>query len=633
MTVVPASIYKFGEFELDPSRFELRRDDRPLKLERIPLELLILLLEKEGQVASRQEIIERLWGKDVFVDTEHGINTAIRKIRAALREDVERPRFIQTVSGKGYRFVPEVTKAHGNGTATVATERITPLTAVVSPPNAERIPAKISERPGLMWIGLAIGLLLLAGMLLALNVAGIRDRVFARNQIGPIRSIAVLPLANLSGDPRQDYFADGMTDELITALAQNRSLRVVSRTSAMQYKGVNKPLRDVAQALGVDGILEGSVARSGGRVHVNLQLIYAPSDTHVWAESYDRDASAALSLPDELSQTIAIQARTSPPTARPQRYVSPEAHDAYLQGRFHWFMHDNLDKPYFEKAIQLQPDYAAAWSGLGDAYAADAVGGQLPPSQAFAEAETDVRKALALDDSLPEAHNALAAIYLFNKWDWKKAEAESLRSIDLDPNFAEGHHLHSYTLWVQNRDAEALQEQKLSTDLDSLTRPWALGEAYIYSRQFDMAIKDLQASTQFRRDFWTEFRLSEAYEVKGMDREAAEHMEQAFANLNDKKSAAAIRLAFKKKGFRGVSEWMLNGQLQQVGKKYVSPWTLAWDYALLKRKKDTLAALDDAYNQRSPWIIFVQKEPVFDFLHSDERYRALVKKMGLPPAW
>jgi TolB-like protein/tetratricopeptide (TPR) repeat protein len=473
-------------------------------------------------------------------------------------------------------------------------------------------------------------MLLIMGAGLAFNVGGLRDRIFASHRIGPIHSIAVLPLANLSGNSSQDYFADGMTDELITALAQNHSLRVVSRTSVMQYKGVNKPLRDIAQALGVDGILEGSVARSGGRVHVNLQLIYAPTDTHVWAESYDRDASAALSLPDELSQTIATQARIAPSAVRPQRYVNPEAHDAYLQGRFHWFMHDNLDKPYFERAIQLQPDYAAAWSGLGDTYAADAVSGEMSPSPAFAEAETDVRKALALDDSLPEAHNALAAIYLFDKWDWKKAEAESLRSIDLDPNFAEGHHLHSYTLWVQNQDAEALQEQKLSTGLDSLTRPWALGEAYIYSRQFDMAIKDLQASTQFRRDFWIEFNLSEAYEFKGMDREAAEHMAQAFANLNDEKSVAAIRLAFKEKGLRGASEWMLNAESK---KKYVLPWNLAWNYAHLKRKEETLAALDDAYEQRSPWIIFVQQEPVFDFLHSDERYRALVKKIGLPPAY
>jgi TolB-like protein/DNA-binding winged helix-turn-helix (wHTH) protein len=412
---VPGPTYKFGDFDLDPSRFELRRDGLALKIERIPMELLILLVQKDGQLVSRQEIIERLWGKDVFVDTEHGINTAIRKIRSALREDVERPRFIQTVSGKGYRFVRETRNANGNEDGASA-KHLSPPPTLLSPQNGEVNPVKAIEHSGLKWLWLAIGFFALGVTLWAFNLAGLRGRVFARSQTGPIHSIAVLPLTNLSGDPSQDYFADGMTDELITALAQNRSLRVVSRTSAMQYKGVNKPLPDIAHALGVDGILEGSVARSGGRVHINLQLIYAPTDTHFWAESYDRDASAALSLPDELSQTIATQARTAPPAIRSARYVSQEAHDAYLQGRFYWFMQDyDRGKPYFEKAIKLQPDYAAAWSGLGDTYAADGVNGEVLPSQAFAEAETDVRKALALDDSLPEAHNALAAIYLFNK--------------------------------------------------------------------------------------------------------------------------------------------------------------------------------------------------------------------------
>lgn len=624
--------YKFDDFDLDGARFELRRNGKALQVERIPLELLMLLAERKGELVARQEIVDRLWGKDVFVDTDQGINTAIRKVRAALRDDPEKSRYIQTVSGKGYRFIAELQDPDRPARTSAISSQTTVSPSVESKP--QQVPVVRYWR--LVWSLFAVTavMLLIMGAGLAFNVGGLRDRIFASHRIGPIHSIAVLPLANFSGNSSQDYFADGMTDELITALARNHSLRVVSRTSVMQYKGVNKPLHDIAQALGVDGILEGSVARSGGRVHVNLQLIYAPTDTHVWAESYDRDASAALSLPDELSQTIATQARTAPPAIRPARYISPEAHDAYLQGRFYWFVQDyDRGKPYFEKAIELQPDYAAAWSGLGDTYAADAVSGEMSPSPAFAEAETDVRKALALDDSLPEAHNALAAIYLFSKWDWKKAEAESLRSIDLNPNFAEGHHLHSYTLWVQNRDAEALQEQKLSSGLDSLTRPWALGEGYIYSRQFDMAIKDLQTSTQFRRDFWTEFNLSEAYEFKGMDREAAEHMAQAFTNLNDEKSATAIRLAFKEKGFRGVSEWMLNNQLAESKKKYVSPWNLAWNYAHLRRKEETLAALDDAYKQRSPWIIFVQQQPVFDFLHSDERYRALVKKIGLPPAY
>jgi TolB-like protein len=240
----------------------------------------------------------------VFVDTEHGINTAIRKIRTALRDDAERSRFIQTVSGKGYRFVAEL--SNGDARAVRLETRLeTKPPASLTPAQSEPVPAQVHHPAKRLTGGLAAGiaalvLLLIAGVAVGLNIAGLRDRIFARSKVGPIQSLAVLPLVNLSGDSSQNYFADGMTDELITALAQNRSLRVVSRTSAMQYKGVNKPLRDIARALGVDGILEGSVSRSGNRVHINLQLIYAPTDTHLWAQSYDRDTSAVLSLSEEL---------------------------------------------------------------------------------------------------------------------------------------------------------------------------------------------------------------------------------------------------------------------------------------------------------------------------------------------
>ena len=295
---MPLASRKFGEFELDCARYELRRNGRALKIERIPMELLILLAEKDGNIVTRQEIIDRLWGKDVFVDTEHGINTAIRKVRQALRDDPEQPRFVETVTGKGYRFV-----ADRNGGARSADTLVE-----VAP----KIPAPESGSPArkLRWPvpSAAIALCLIAGAVLALEVGGLRKRIFARHEVGPIHSLAVLPLTNLSGDPSQDYYADGMTDEMITALAQNRSLRVVSHTSVMQYKGASRPLREIAQALGVDGILEGSVNRSADHVHVNLQLIYAPTDTHIWAQSYDRDLNGALSLPEELSHTIANEA-------------------------------------------------------------------------------------------------------------------------------------------------------------------------------------------------------------------------------------------------------------------------------------------------------------------------------------
>jgi TolB-like protein/DNA-binding winged helix-turn-helix (wHTH) protein len=435
---VPLSLYEFGEFELDCARFELRRNGRSVKIERIPMDLLILLAEKDGAAVTRREIIERLWGKDVFVDTEHGINTAIRKIRQALKDDPEQPRFVQTVTGKGYRFVAGAK----NGNATLAS----PGEAKSTEP-AEAAPA---ERNSWRLITItAITVCLVAVAVLVLNAIGVGKRIFARNEIGPIRSVAVLPLVNLSGDATQDYFADGMTDELTTALAKNRSLRVVSRTSAMQYKGVSRPLRDIARELGVDGIVEGSVVRSANHVHVTLQLIYAPADTHVWAESYDRDLSGALSLPQKLSQIIANQARVDSAPAKPQRYVSPEAHDAYLQGRYVWSAANYArtrqhtenaiqSRGYFEKAIRLQPDYAAAWSGLADSIWVKGVGGTAPTAEFVEKAEAAACKAVELDDSLPEAHNSMAAVYFFYKWDWNRADAECRRSLELDPNNTEG---------------------------------------------------------------------------------------------------------------------------------------------------------------------------------------------------
>ena len=373
--------------------------------------------------------------------------------------------------------------------------------------------------------------------------------------------------------------------------------------------------------------------RTNDQVHVNLQLIYAPTDTHVWAESYDRSLKGAISLPEEVSQTIAIQAKTPPPTVISRQYVNPEAHDAYLQGRFYWNMIDfPKSKSNFERAVQLQPDYAAAWAGLAETYTTYAVGWLVPPSQAFLKAEECAEKALALDDSLAEAHNALAMIYLFRDWDWRKAEAEAHRAIALDPNFASGHNTLSYVLFAQNRDAEALQEQKLAAELDPLSQ--SLGSAYLLVGQTDAAIDDLKHHAEFVRDFWTQFDLSTAYKLKGEDRKAAEAMEHAFLNKNDGKSAKEIRRMFEKKGIHGVWEWSLNQQLAQVNKKqYVSPWVLAWQYAELGDREHTLMELEAAYREHSGWLLFLQKEPILDFLHNEPRYRKIVKNMGLPPAY
>ena len=621
---MPLPSRKFGEFELDCARYELRRNGRALKLERIPMELLILLAEGDGHVVTRPEIIERLWGKDHAVDSEHGINTAIRKIRTALREDGAQPRFIQTVQGKGYRFVSGARSGHDGATAAPEAEPAAPEPAV--PRNAS---GRWRVAAGL------ISLLPLAVVLFGLNPGGIRGRVLGGSPPARISSLAVLPLANLSGDASQEYFVDGMTDELITMLAKNASLRVVSRTSAMQYKDVRRPLREIARELGVEGIVEGSVERSGRRVHVTVQLLQAASDTHLWAESYDRDLDDAFSLPSELSRTIAREVRTAAAPAEPWRFVNPEAHDAYLRGRYLWFgRNEQQSQEYFEKAIQLQPDYASAWSGLADSYAARAVELAVPPQDVMAQAMEAARKAVELDPSLPEAHNSMAGQYLFGEWNLPRADEESLRSIALSPSYAEGRHMHCYVLTALNRLDEALQEQRRSTELDPFTRPWALGLALIRARQLDAGLNDLRLRAEAQQQgAATLFILSEAYWQKGMWKEYAQATERGFLASGDETSAAAVRRALDSGGGKAVAEWDLDRARATARQRYVSPWRLAYLSARLGRKDETLLHLEEAYREHSPWIVFLQNEPRFDFLHSESRYLSIVRATGLPPAY
>jgi TolB-like protein/DNA-binding winged helix-turn-helix (wHTH) protein/Tfp pilus assembly protein PilF len=628
---VPACIHKFDEFELDPSRFELRRNGRVLKLERIPMELLLLLAEKEGSVVTRQEIIDRLWGKDVFVDTEHGINTAIRKIRQALKDDPEHPRFVQTVTGKGYRFVAEKNGAKEEPPQTM--EGRTPR-----PPSCPEVPGRSLTTTATLEvpaprsskiIKLALALCLIAGAL----AFHFRARLFPSTQAAQIHSIAVIPLANLSGDPSQDYFADGMTDELITALAKNRNLRVVSRTSAMQYKGVKRPLPEIARELNVDGILEGSIERSPNSVHMTVQLIYAPTDSHVWAESYDRDLNQAFSLPQELSGTIAKEVKAATSPAPRQRYINPEAHDAYLRGRYFWF-NFNIEQtlPYFEKAIQLQPDYAAAWSGLADTYTIAGMG-HRPRQQVSSKAFDAARKALELDDSLPEAHNSMAAWYLFYGWDLPRADDEIRRAIALNPNYAEAHYVRCKVLMAMNRLDEAEAEEKRSVELDPFARSWGLGAFYTYTRQYDAAINELRTQYAARpTDVHVVWQLSYVYWLKGMYKESQQELEEALQLEHNQEKLVAAHKAWVQGGEKAVEQWGVGRVKANARNSYVSEFELATTFAYAGDKEQVLKHLEAACRDHDPGMIEIQYEPLFDFLHSDPRYRALVKKIGLPPA-
>jgi TolB-like protein/DNA-binding winged helix-turn-helix (wHTH) protein/Flp pilus assembly protein TadD len=637
---VPFEAIQFDEFVLDRKRYELLRGGRRLRLEKLPMELLILLVEKQGELVNRQEIVERLWGPGVFVDTEHGINTAVRKIRTVLRDDPEQPRFVHTVTGKGYRFVAAttlLTEADGNGSDSlrhmVPTEPA-PQNAINSKQPDKNSGHPVHKRSLLLKAGLVLGAgVACAAVLVAVNVGGLRSRLFAHAEKPEIHSLAVLPLENLSGDKSQEYFADGMTDELITMLAKNPGMRVISRTSIMQYKSVHRPLPEIARELAVDGILEGSVGRFGNRVHINVQLVHAPSDTHIWAESYDRDVSEVGSLQSELAKTIARQVGlTVAVPGRPERQISPEAHDAYLVGRYNWFAEDyKRSQEYLQKAIDLQPDYAAAWSGLADCYMASAVTAEARPEAMMPKAEQAAQKALALDDSLPETHASMAAVYYFHRWDWEMAIRESTRALELNPSFAEGHHLKGYILQTLNRTDEGLQEQKKSMELDPFSRPWKLAFALLQLRNFDAALSEARMRSEAQPgDPVVRQILISAYRHKGMEKEAAQEWETSLRLSGRKESADAVHQAFQRGGMQAIFEWKLRKLRKAATRQYVSSLEFAETYACLERKDDALHYLEGAYQQREPWLVHLQGDPNFDFLHSDPRYREIVRKMNLP---
>lgn len=633
------SVFRFGEFQLDCGRFELMRSGKALRVERKPLELLILLVSREGQLVPRAEIAQRLWSSEVFVDTEHGINTAIRKLRHLLRDDSDEPRFIQTVTGMGYRFVAPTISI--GGTATDLPEAPTVEPAASAPGLAAETSATPSteEAPKTPLDGRAAVVVRFVALTVLFIVMGIGPRQIEgylhRDPNPPITSVAVLPLDNLSGDPGQEYFADGMTDELTTMLAKDTTLRIVSRTSAMQYKDAHRSLPEIARALNVDGILEGSVSRASGQVHMTLQLIRADTDAHVWAESYDRSLVDSVELPDHAARTIANYLHTPVVSAAQPRLVNPEAHDDYLRGRYLIiaFRYDEATQ-YFKKATEIDPNYALGWAGLATSYCQSAMHGSVDPREVLEPCYEMAVKALALDPSLPQSHVQMAGAEALYRWDLNQADRESLRAIALDPKYAEAYHLRARILTASNRGGEAIQSQKQEMELDPFSRPWGMAETYVEVRQYRAAIDDAQLRLKNAPDdlLLLSF-MAQSYHCLGDEKHALETSVRTYTALHDPASAAAIKLAYQKGGPREVLLWQLHTLEKRAKTSYVSPVSFASLYAQLGDRDKALASLEDGLRQHHPWMLWIQTDPAYDFLHADPRYRSLIQRIGVPPTY
>lgn len=596
------------------------------------MELLILLTARQGQLVSRVEIAQRLWSSEVFVDTEHGINTAVRKLRHLLRDDPEEPKFIQTVTGMGYRFTAPVTVME-EAQQKESPVPVDPAREELKMPRAEPTPA--SGRARRMWlvVGASVALVV-AAVAITAGPHPLAARLLHREAAPAITSIAVLPLDNLSGDAGQEYFADGMTDELITMLAKNSTLRITSRTSVMQYKGVHKPLPEIARALNVDAILEGSVSQSANEVHMTLQLIRADADAHLWADSYDRDKNDAAQLPGEAARQIAGYLHRASSVAASVEFANPDAHDAYMRGRYLWFRYKNGEAgKYFRKAAELQPDSALAWTGLASYFGVGAIGGYQDPRLSIPQLKSAAVRAAQLDDSLPEAHLSLGMAYLC-EWNIQGAQSEIDRAIQLNPSLAEAYHLRARIDTAINRNPQAIEAQRRAMELDPFERPWGMVWALKTARQYDAAIQEAQQRLEALPNddalFWE---LGQVYDRKGERDKAVRAWEKMELSEGHTSNATIIRSVYQRQGWTALIKRFIVEDEKESAKSYVSPFDLARYHAQLDERVQTLSLLDEAYDQHSPQLLWIQTDPAFDFLHTDPRYRSLILRLGIPPAY
>jgi TolB-like protein/DNA-binding winged helix-turn-helix (wHTH) protein/Flp pilus assembly protein TadD len=633
--VQPFRRFRFGVFEADLRTGELTKLGKRVRLQEQPFQLLAMLLEKPGELVIREELRERLW-PETIVDFDHGLNKAISKIREAIGDSVENPRFIETVASRGYRFLADVTVVqHG-----------TPETSAEDPARrkASVIPRPPDGGTSARWPAHAFGWGRY-GALTALALAGLLAWFFYswRHPLPAIHSLAVLPLENLSNDASQDYFADGMTDELITHLGQISAVRVISRTSAMTYKNAHKPLAEITRELNVDAVVEGSVLRSGNRVRITAQLIEVPADTHIWADSYEGDFRDTLALQGRVARSIAerIQAtlnRQEQVALAKSRTVNPEAYEAYLKGRYFWNKRtgDGLRTAieYFTHAIEVDPTYAEAYSGLADAYAlsGDWEYGVLSPQEAFRKATAASTKALALDDSLGEAHTSLAFALDLYGWDWDAAETEYKLAIKLSPGYATAHLWYAWHLILMGQNGEGLFELRKAESLDplSLIISADMADALSIDHRYDEAIQQSEKTLQLDPNFAIgHYELGQAFEQKQMHAEALAEFQKAI-DISGHSSAFDSNLAHVY-AVLGRKEDAIKIAKDLEAHRDENPSAqanIALIYVGLGDLDQAMIWLNKGYDARfNPSILL---RPAFDPLRSDPQFKELERRVGLP---
>lgn len=635
----PVRRLRFGVFELDLRAGELRKHGLRVRLQEQPFQVLTMLAEHPGEVVTREELQKKLWPADTFVDFDHGLNKAISKIREALGDSAESPRFVETVARRGYRFLAEV---KGADAARIGSTEIPREIRGAAEVGHEAKAAGAAEArgpalPKLAWTIAAFVLLVAGATLPAWKFAPWRRPPVV------IRSLAVLPLESLSSDASQDYFADGMTDELISDLGQISALRVISRTSVMGYKRARKPLPQIARELNVDAVVEGTVLRSGDQVRITAQLIEAATDKHLWSQSYEGELRDTLGLQSQVAREIAEQIRINvnpqeKAALRSAKVVNPAAYESYLKGRYFWNKRTadglNTALAYFKQAVDEDPKYAEAYSGLADTYAllGDWQYGVMTAKEALPKAKAAARTALELDSTLGEAHNSLAFCLDGFDWDLNSGDWEFRRAIELNPGYATAHHWYAWHLSLLGRYDQALVEMRKAQSLDplSLIINADLAELLVLAHAYDESIAQSRKTIEMDGNFaLAHNQLGQAYLQQHRNEEAVAELQRAVQLSGESPTAMAnLARAYVASGKRNEAEKLLNDLEKRSLPGYSHAPEIATIYAALGDKNQAMNWLEKGYEERfNPGVLL---RPGLDPLVSDPRFRDLERRMGLP---
>ncbi len=623
----------FGVFDVDLGTGEIRKHGLRIRLQQQPFQVLALLLERPGDVITREQLQQKLWPANTFVDFDHGLNKAINKIRAALGDSAEAPRFVETVARRGYRFLAEVRVA---GPAIVPPALPERPSGAPSRSPASAGPAGVARGQPRTWLVAASVIL---AVLAALGVWELRR---AAGASPAIHSIAVLPLESLSSDQSQEYFADGMTDELITDLGQIRALRVISRSSVMAYKRTRKSLLVIARELNVDAVVEGTVLRSGDRVRITAQLIEAATDRHLWADSYQGELRNTLALQNDVARAIADQIRVnvSPheqAALRSAAAVNPAAYESYLRGRFFWNKRTSnglsTALAYFTQAVEQDPTYARAYSGLADTYAllGDWQYAVMTPKEALPKAKAAAMQAIALDGSLGEAHTSLAFCLDGFDWNFAKAGTEFERAIELNPGYATAHHWYAWHLALLRQYDEGIAEMRKAQSLDplSLVINADLAELLALAHRYDESIRQSQRTLELDPGFGLAHNhLGQAYLQTHKTEQAIAELQKAVALSGDGATCMAnLARAYVAAGRNADARQLLDDLKTRSSVRHSYASEIAMIDTALGDPDQAMVWLERGEAERfNPGVLL---RPGFDSLRSDPRFVALLQRVGL----